>query len=188
MKKRIVEEPEQKSNNRKNTPAVRKTTKDLLPFLEYKDGCYRLKNDTRMDILQIVCKDLVAINEQDREYDFYTLIKLERVLQDDHKIICLNVPTKTGKQCAYLQHKIRSCSDPYRLRQLENKLKEEEWIEKNRSGKEFFLMIFSSSLEEHLRQINTILSILRPVRMIRMIEQEKKDELLEKLCNKILWN
>ena len=80
-----------------------------------------------MDILQIVCKDLVAINEQDREYDFYTLIKLERVLQDDHKIICLNVPTKTGKQCAYLQHKIRSCSDPYRLRQLENKLKEEEW-------------------------------------------------------------
>jgi len=185
-------EPEQKKKRRRKEkpPVIKKTTRDILPILEYDatSGCYRLEDDSYLDILQIVCKDLVAINDTDRQFDYYTLMKLERVFQDDHKKICLNVPTKTNKQISFLQHKMNTCTDPYRLRQLEIKKRELEWIQKNRSGKEFFIMFFSSNLDEHQKQVNTIISVLQPIHMIRIIDQAKKDELLEKLCNKLFWH
>ena len=79
----------------KKTASETKSINDIIPIVDTFKGCFKLKDGTFMDIVQVKCKDLVNASESDVNFDMYSLTKLYRAYTDDLKIISLNFPTKS---------------------------------------------------------------------------------------------
>ena len=139
----------------------------LLPQRQYDraNECYIYEDGSVMDIVGIRCKDL---NTQ----------------SDDIKIISINIPTNCEKQIAFVSKKIEQCKNEFRKQQLDIKLKELEWVQKNRLTKEFFIEYFSRDLEEHRKQSLSISQSLESRNLLLKISKKEKDIVLMKMNNK----
>lgn len=182
--KKPVKEQEQKIPYRRKAEIRR--VESIMPFASYSDesDCFVMTDGSCLSILQVRCKDLETVNETDRQYDFSSLTKFERLMPKDHKIVCLNVPTDTTKQQAYLLRRMEMCDNAFIRRQLEIKLDEEEAIMRGRTDKQFFIFIYSTSEEDARRQEQVAYEALRPAEMVFRISKEKKIDLLNRLYNK----
>lgn len=142
----------------KKTALETKSINDIIPIVDTFKGCFKLKDGTFMDIVQVKCKDLVNASESDVNFDMYSLTKLYRAYTDDLKIISLNFPTNTKSQQIYFQHKINHTANPL----LKNILNENM---KNSLMMNFTAQIVSITLctsVKHMRGYLTI-SILLPL-------------------------
>lgn len=165
---------------------VRKNTLKLLPHRSYdrENNCYIYNDGSVMDIVGIKCKDLTIQSDDDVERDMLQLSEFFATYKDDMKIISINIATNCEEQIAFLSHKIDICKNEYRKKQLEIKLQEQEWIQKNRMNKEFYIMYFSRDLEEHRKHRLLITDSLGKQNLLNIISKKQKDIVLMKMCNK----
>lgn len=172
---------------------VLKTAKDLLEFIEYDtvNEVYKMSYEGAegyyyMDILMINSKDLISLSPADVEFDCLKFAKLYKIYQDDIKIVALNFPCSTIKQQQYFKEKIRRASNEVFKVWLERKLEEMVLLEKNSTTREFYLLTFSKTLEEHSKNKTTLLATLSSGRdgLISKIPSSKKHQIVYKLHNK----
>ena len=165
---------------------ISKTTIDLLPFVKYndKEDCFEMKNGGYMDLLEIRTKDLATASDDENDLDILCILKLLRTFSNDIKIISLNFPTNTKAQQQYVQHKIDNCRNEIFKRILETKLEELQFIESNKTDREFYLMFFSDTLNQHIDDLNVIFKSLNSRNLVMQLSKEKKLQIIYKLNNK----
>lgn len=169
-------------------PRVQKQTIDNIPICRYDTDheVYLMTDQTYMDILMINSKDLITSSPDDVEFDCLKFAKLYKVYGEDIKIISMNFPCNTIRQQEYFRKKIENAGNEVFKSWLESKLKELIFLEKNNTTREFYLMFFSKNIEEHNKNLTTILSVLSTGRdgLISKLPAEKKHQILYKLNNK----
>ena len=99
-----------------------------------------------MDIIQIRTKDLNSIDMDERSFEKGQIMKLLRMMGSDCKIIALNYPCNTQEQQRFLAYKIQTTHNKQFQYWLEKSRKELEWLEKNKTFREYYLMFFSESV------------------------------------------
>lgn len=163
----------------------KKSTADLL-FNDYEEDydCFKLKNDTYMDILQIRCKDLKNLSQNLIDLDNLTFVKLYRTYSDDIKFVGMNFPTDTSKQREYFKHKIQTTENEIYKNMLISKLEELDKVHRLITEREFYVFIYGENTNELLDNRSNIISKLRAQGLIDTISKEKKEKILYKLNNK----
>lgn len=173
----------------KNNNNIDKASREILPDIYYDrlNECFvNEKENLIFDIIKICSKDLVNSSDDEIDYDQYRYTKLYKIYSEDLKIICMNFPCNTQKQQSYLKKKIEKTNNAKMKHWLQRRLDELEWLEKNRTTREYYYMIFSQNLEEHLSNKNNIFSALQSGRngLCETISEEEKIQILYKLNNK----
>lgn len=162
---------------------------DLFPVLCYEtagdeDGYFRLKNGDCMDLVQIVCKDLLNILESDLFLDIYKFSKFYKTYAPDIKIIGMNFPTDTAMQRDYVSHKMETTDNTRYKNRLKEKLDLLSRLEQSSTCREYYLMFFSASPDEYQDNLNLIEKSLKNHALVRPLSAEKKVQILFKLSNK----
>lgn len=167
--------------------SVRKTFADLCPIRDYDtvNDIYICNDNSIIDFFKFRCRDLVVANENEIDLDINCLINFMRQYSIDCKIISVNVPVNCSVQKKHLLHKIDTTTNVYEKAMLQKKLAEDEWLEKNRLNKEYYLMVFASNLDAYNTQKKIILSCLAGSNsVISEVDYDTKQELIFKLNNK----
>lgn len=174
-----------KKNKKKGR--VRRSIREIVPIWAYDTDlqCFQLKDDTYLDLLQIQSKDLVNASEDEVAFDCLKFAKLYRLYAGDIKIICLNFPCDYNNQKRFLEHKLKQTKNEIFKEQLNRKLQELIWLEKNDTTREYYYMIFAGTREELEKNRNVFFSTLGQGRvgLIQKISEIKKVEILFRLCN-----
>ena len=158
-----------------------------MPFTHlYQQDIPIRKDGMFWEILQISSKDLLNVTESDLEFDNLCFDKLYRTYSGDIKFIGMNFPSDTSKQQAYIKHKIAATTNEVFLYELQDKLRELEWIQQNLTTREYYLVFFSKTLEEYRDNLSTIQRALSGgnTPLVKKIPAAKKMEILYKLSNK----
>ena len=182
-KKKDLKTVDENNNN------IDKASREILPDIYYYSLNECLVHEMEnliFDIIKICSKDLVNSSDDEIDYDQYRYTKLYKIYSEDLKIICMNFPCNTQKQQSYLKKKIEKTNNAKMKHWLQRRLDELEWLEKNRTTREYYYMIFSQNLEEHLSNKNNIFSALQSGRngLCETISEEEKIQILYKLNNK----
>lgn len=94
-----------KNISKKQPVIVRKGTKDLIEIVGYDSvhNCYVCKDNTLIDFVQIVAKDLINAADDDVNYDCMKFAKLYKLYAPDLKIVCVNFPVDTSETAGIFQ-------------------------------------------------------------------------------------
>lgn len=125
-------------------------TPSLLPFLHIEEDYLVLKEGV-MDILQISPKDLYAASEEELQLKAHFRSALFKSYYPSIKEVSMNFPTNTTKQKKYWLKKKEQTSDPFRLRFIDRKLFELDYLERERTNREFLLFVFAEN-EQQLKE------------------------------------
>lgn len=156
-----------------------------FPLYRYENGCFVKRRDgSTFDLLQINCKDLMAASEDENEYDALCFEKLYRKYSGDLKIIGINFPTNTKANKEYTAHKIEITRNSVYKKMLLENYNLLDWLERNRTDREYYLMFFSASVQEHDANLNSIYYILSDNGLASIMSEEKKKQVLFKINNK----
>ena len=187
-KKNPAEGNEPEGKKKKKTKTDRNTA-DLIG-MEYlpENHCFRRKNNTYMDFLQVTTKDLVNASADEVEYDCLKFAKMYKLYADDLKVIALNFPCDTKKQQEHIRRKMKKTTNPLYLEALKADLRELSWLEKHNTTREFYFMIFADSLENLEKNRRTIKANLSTGRdgLVDDIPDEKKEQIMTRMNNKNL--
>lgn len=185
MKKKLVMSDKKE---KKKKAAVRKTTAELIPVMDYDDdlGFYRMRDGSCMDLIRIQEKDLVNASEDEVEFDCLKFAKAYRLYADDLKIICLNFPCDFSRQKRFIEHKINRTKNEIFKSQLEKKKKELEWLEVHDTTREYYYMIFAQTPEQMEKNLQTLAAVLGMGRdgLAAKISKQKKNQILYRIYNK----
>lgn len=154
----------------------------LIPICQYTDDMYLYKDGTCMDILKIISKDWKNAAEIDRDYDIARWSKFYRMYYPDIQIVALNFKYATSVQQQYLNQIIPRQKNPFLKAQLERKLKELKYIEKNYTRREFFLFVYGKNPEDLTKDRSRILELLN--NMVEPVPFGLKQDILFKINNK----
>lgn len=164
-------------------PKVTKQTHLLLPFLQIEEDCIQLKDKSYMDILQIESKDLYGKNEVDLNILMYTETKMLRSIPGAYKEYALNFPSNTATQRQYWLNKKAQTTDPFRLSYIERKLFEFDFIERERTNREYFLFIYAPTYEALKQNRQLMIRARQNSFPLRKLSKEKKQRVLFLLNN-----
>lgn len=170
----------------KKAKKISKKTLDIIPIRHYNhsEECYINADGTVLDLVRIKCKDFGTQSNSDIEMDMISLTNFFRCYKDDFKIISINIPTNCEEQISFLNYKISRTKNEYIRIQLEVKKEEQEWIQKNRLNKEFYIMYFARDLEEFKKVRGLIIDKLGSNNLLNKITKKDKDIVLMKMNNK----
>ena len=162
----------------------------IAPYADYdmEHDCILMRDGTYIDFIQIKTQDLKNASEDEIMYTELKFSRFYRKYSDDIKIIATNFPADTQKQQQYLQHKIANMKNVIFKKELKRKLKELKWLEKNRTTREFYFMIFGKNVEEIMKNRNSVVEMLGTDKkgFAILMDYEKKKIILRKLNNKAL--
>lgn len=161
-----------------------KKLQDLIPVATFESGAFRFQDSTYLDIIQIVTKDLLNMSADALAYDNLTMANFYKTYADDLKIIALNFPKSTKRQQKYYERKILEERNPVYRKFLNDDYEQLRQIEKERTEREYYFLIFARNLEDlHNKQMR-ILHTLGNNGQVVEIDSKKKKQILEKLNNK----
>ena len=170
------------------TPKIDRMIPELIPIVDYDDllGCFRLRDDRFLDIMQLECKNLATMSRDEKQIDILRYSKLYKTYSGDLKIVGINYPTDTTSQLAYLQHKLEQTENPFYKKRLSEKIREMEAISKNYFDREYFVFVFAADEAELRDNRNILMATLAngAEHLLRRIDKEKKIQLLSKINNK----
>lgn len=169
-------------NKKAKKEKVLSQTPSLLPFLALEKDWIVLK-DGVMDILQISGRDLYALSDEERQLMVGARAGMYKSFFPSVKEVSLNFPTNMFKQKRYWLKKQAITNDPIRLRFIQRKLFELDFLEKERTNREFLLFIFAeneSQLRERRQQLMKSGYRSFP---LKILSNEKKTDILYLLNN-----
>nr|WP_278679999.1 hypothetical protein [Clostridium paraputrificum] len=185
-KKRIKAEKKREQEDKKKLlkedKKVYSETKEKLEILSMTEEGYFKTKTGFLDIFQIESMDIKGMNEIEARTVILSFAYMLKVYNEDLKIISMNYPTNTKIQQAYLEKKIKECTDKNYLYFLEKSLKQLRLVEKVRSDREFYSMIFAKDKKEMGDNRENILSNSKSIGVYE-IDTEKKIKIFRKLNN-----
>lgn len=172
----------------KSNEYIAKKTKDILPYRYYDttNNFFCMEDDTYMDMVQVKTEDLEALSENESNYNIAKWTRYNRRYADDYKIIAMNFPSNTQEQRRYFEKKMSSTINGKKKEWLKKQIFQLEWIEKNQTTREFYLMFFGKTLNDITKNRRLILSDLGTGKdgFVKEMSQNKKELILYKLNNK----
>src|SRR5690625_42416 len=182
MKIKKQEKKKRKEESRGKKEKVLRQTPYILPFLQIHED-YILMKEGCMDILQIESKDLYSRNDEDLKILLLSNVKLYRSYYDNLKIITMNFPSNTEPQKAYWNKKREQMEDPLRLQFIDRKLFELDFLEKERTNKEFFLFIYADNENQLAERKKQVIRNMQQSFPLRELSVEKKQDIIFLLNN-----
>ncbi len=160
-----------------------------IPTVDYYDQnlkCFVMRNGMYMDFFKIHTKDLNSASEDELNWDAMKFVKLYKTYPDDLKIVTMNYPCNTSCQQEYWRYKMEHTKNPEIRKAQEKKIYQLEWLEKNSTSREFYLMYYSKDKNTFENNRRSILSVLSTGKMglLEEISADKKIQILYKLMNK----
>lgn len=174
-KKAKVEEGARKEKLLRQTPS-------LLPFLQVHEE-YILLKDGVMEIFQVGSKDLYSLNDEDLRFLLMGSARFYRSYSDDIKIIAMNFPSNTEKQKEYWLNKRDKTEDDIRLGFINRKLFELDFLEKERTNREFFLFIYAKNEQQLNERRKQVIRDMQQVFPLQELSIQKKKDVLFVLNN-----
>ena len=155
----------------------------MLPFLDI-TKTYILQKDEVMDIIEIEGKDILSLTQNELERDINIFHTFYKTVNIDTKLVSMNFPVNAQKQKDYIQYKINKTDNQIYKVFLQDKKNELEYLEKNRTNKEYYLFLFAPSVEVLKSVKNTVNRTISNALNTRSLTREKKKLILYKLNNK----
>lgn len=166
---------------------IKKVT-DLIEVVGYdtENRCYLMKEDRYMDFMQVQSKDLNSASSDEVEYDILKFCKVYRLYEDDIKLVVMNFPCNTKEQQAFLKRKKDQTTNPVFRKYLGRQIEELAWLEKNRTTREYYFMLFADSVEDLEENKRTLKAVLHTGKdgLLSEITDQKKHQILYRLNNK----
>lgn len=156
----------------------------LIPIKCIEDDKFKMQDDSYMDIVQIVTKDLNSASESDLEALIAAWARMYRTNGFDIKLVSLNTPTDTRGQQHYIQKKIAQNKVPiydYILREMETQL---ENVQETRTDRQYYILLFAESQDDYFYALSRISQTLIYNDLARKMSLPAKLAVLEKLNNK----
>ena len=163
-------------------PKVLNSIKTLLPFLSMEENYIQLKNGV-MDILQLKTRDIFAMNQVDLDLVMGYETRMLRSYADSYKEVVLNFPANMEKQRRYWLKKKEETQDPLRLFYIERKLFEFDFIERERTNREFFVFIYAKDEKELEQKRQLMMKARQHSFPLVEIPQSKKEDVLFLMSN-----
>lgn len=157
---------------------------DISPIVDITDSdFFEMRNGEFMEILQITSKDIYSLNETDKDNDIYSLAHFFQAYLPSVKVIPLNTPVNLEIPKRHVMRDIRRNQNPYYLPHLEKKLKDLEFLENNRTDREFFLFIYANDEKAMLENKVHARKLMARSNPLRELSLEKKLSILYQLAN-----
>lgn len=139
-----------------------------------------------MDFMQVQSKDLNSASSDEVEYDILKFCKVYRLYEDDIKLVVMNFPCNTKEQQAFLKRKKDQTTNPVFRKYLGRQIEELAWLEKNRTTREYYFMLFADSVEDLEENKRTLKAVLHTGKdgLLSEITDQKKHQILYRLNNK----
>ncbi|WP_010529462.1 hypothetical protein [Lentibacillus jeotgali] len=170
-----------KSSSIKKEKMLRQTP-EILPFLQIHDD-YILLKDGVMDILQIQTKNIHALNDADLNVLLMNRTRFLRSYFRSYKEIILNFPANTEAQRTYWLKKRKNTTSPIRLEYIDQKLVEFDFLERERSNREFFIFVYADDKQELTDRKNDAMQGMQQAFPLTELPQTKKEQILFLLNN-----
>ena len=169
----------------KKKDSAPKKISEIMTIIDQDGNTFITEDREIMDFYQIVCKDISSVSGDELDRDEACFAALYRTLHTDFKIIGINFPTDTGRQIRYFTEKMNNTSDSIFREILQKRLDEMEYLHQHITAREYYLMFFSDSKEQHRENQSIILSTLSQGSspLIQQISMEKKVEVLYRMHN-----
>jgi len=176
------EEVEKKSSvsffKREKKPKVYKSVMDVLPFSHVDEDYIVLNDGSYLEILQIETTDLHSKNDDELQQLLYPRTGFIRSYNNAFKEVALNFPVDASLQRRYWLKKMKSTNNPVKLRIIERNLQSFDFIEKERTNREFFMFIYADTkagIQSLVAQAIRMNQFSFPMHEIQL--QKKKDVL-----------
>ena len=157
---------------------------DLLPFVQYKNNCFLMKNGKYVDFLKLICNDILSLSQDNQDAINYTYEKFYRTYAGDIKIIGINMPVDTTHNQKYIKHKLNNTDNPVRKTFLEEELAQEEIAAEILTQREYYIMFFFDSIKERDKALEDCCYTLGIHYLVDKITQSEKEAVIYQLCNK----
>ncbi|MCM3169465.1 hypothetical protein [Peribacillus frigoritolerans] len=163
---------------------IKSSIADIIPVIDMTaNGYFELRNHEYMEIIQLTSKDIYSSNADDKNHDIYSFAFFLQSFLDDFKIVPLNFPVDTSVQQRFIQRKIEKAKNPIFIPFLEKKLQELQFIESNRTNREYYLFIYSDNEYTLTNKLNQVERLLQRTTPVIRLSDEKKINILYKLFN-----
>lgn len=170
-------------NEKEKDKKVSSKVTNVLPFLDIKKD-YIVQKDELMDIIEIEGKDILSLTVNELARDINIFHSFYKTVNVDIKLVAMNFPVNTQKQKDYIEYKINQTNNQIYKTFLIDKRNELEFLEKNRTNKEYYLFLFAPNLEVLNSVKNTVNRTIPHALNIKTLTIEKKKLILYKLNNK----
>ena len=178
-----IKKIEKKKNKENNDKKISSKVTSVLPFLDIKKDHVILKDQVE-DIIEIEGKDILSLTETELARDISIFHTLYKTVNVDIKLVSMNFPVNTKEQRDYIDYKIYKTNNSIYKNFLMDKRNELEYLEKNRTNKEYYLFIYAPNLDVLNSVKKTIYRTIPNALNIKTLSQEKKKLILYKLNNK----
>ena len=185
MEKKIESKVDEKGKEKKvkeKKPKVLRQSYSLLPFIKIDDGYIRTKNGY-MEILQIETTDLYSKNNEELKQFLHQRTGFLRSFNDSFKEVIMNFPVDASKQRQYWFKKMGQTDDPIRLKFIERKLFEFDFLEEERTNREFFIFLYAETKERLNSAIDQVKRSKQNSFPVHTIDFNKKQDVLFLLNN-----
>ncbi|GLO65047.1 hypothetical protein [Oceanobacillus kimchii] len=166
----------------KKKEKILRQTPEILPFVQIHDDYILMKNGV-MDILQIQTKNIHALNEADLNYLLMNRTRFLRSYFRSYKEVILNFPANTEAQRTYWLKKRKQTTNPIRLEYIDQKLYEFDFLERERSNREFFIFVFADNKQELADRKHDAIQGMQQAFPLKELTQMKKEQILFLLNN-----
>lgn len=158
---------------------------EILPFqrLNRHGGGIKFTDDTYFDAVQIVCKDLENISDDEMLNDLYSWQKFYKMYADEVKLIGINFPCNTKTQQRYFQKKLEKEKNEQRRKILQEKYDRCVRLEKENTDREYYMYFYADDNETLQQRRSSIMSILGTAGLVKEVRMNKLVLLLQKLMN-----
>jgi len=186
MRSRLFDFKLEKSENKKEKEKIKQVCSkvtDLLPFLDIKDD-YILQKDEVMDIIEIEGKDILSLTANELQRDINVFHTFYKTVNIGIKLVSMNFPVNAQKQKDYIEYKLSKTNNQIYKVFLRDKKNELEYLEKNRTNKEYYLFLFAPNIDILRSVKGTVNRTISNALNTRSLTVEKKKLILYKLNNK----
>lgn len=157
---------------------------EIYPVVDFADyDFFEMRNGEYMEIVQVTSKDIYSLNEENKDNDIFSLAYLFQAYIHDIKIVPLHTPVVLEKQKDQITKNIRNCKKEEYIPFLEKKLSELEFIEENRTNKEYFFFIYGDTPQSLLERRSHMKNLLVDSNTMIQLDIEKKINVLFQLSN-----
>lgn len=169
--------------NKEKKPYVLRKTKELIPYRKIEENAIHMEDGYFLDIMQIQTRDIEAMNETDLNILILSETKMLRSYTETYKELSLNFPANMEKQRQYWLKKKEETTNPLFLTYIDRKLFEFDFIERERTNREFFIFIFGESLNELEKNKSLMVRARQNSFPLIPLSIEKKQDVLFMLNN-----
>lgn len=172
-------------DNKIKIPKIKPNITSILPIIDItSNGYFELSNNNGLlEIVQLGSKDIYSVDESEREDDVHSLSYFYQAYPYDLKIVPMNFPVNNETQKEYFRRLISKCKVESYMPHLEEKLRELEELESNKTNREYYLFVYADTEHSMKERITLIRNLLARSNPIEKLTDDKKIKILNKMYN-----